>query len=277
VAHFALEADLSPLFILMCRFFMSAMFIGIVYAKRIRKTFRPRHLKSGILLGTIFLLAFYTQMIGLKYSTPSNNAIIMSSNVVIVPFLWWLVTKNRPMRSAFLSCGISLVGIAIISFDFSQGFTLRIGDVFSLLAAVLFAAQIVAVGEMAQRIDHCLLVFMEFATAAILAFIFFIFTDGNFASFTNAGGVLAVLYMGIVCTCICFLLQAWAMRRVNSSHSAVIMSMEALFGSLLSILVGTDKLGWRIVVGGLLLFFSVILPELLRNKQMETINYSNFN
>lgn len=262
VAHFALEAGLTPLFVLLCRFFIAFLFVGVLYAKRIAQNFRFAQLKFGVALGAVFLAAFYTQLLGLQYSTPSNNAIITSANVVIVPFIVWMVRKKRPRYSVFLSCAISLAGILVISLNVSQGFALHFGDALSLLSAALFAVQIVAVGQLSHHIDFSVLVCMEFGTAALLSLALFGATGGRFSLFFNTRGMLAVLYLGAVCTCVCFLLQAWALRRVQPARGAVIMSTEALFGALLSMLLGVERLSWRVVVGGLLLFFAVVLPEL---------------
>lgn len=237
--------------------------------RRIKNNFCPAHLKSGILLGVIFGLAFYMQVVGLQLSTPSNNAIITSSNVVIVPFIWWIATKKRPARITFVSCFLCLVAMLIISLDFSQGIALRIGDALSLLSAILFAGQIVLVGEMARRIDHIVVVFMQFAVAGILAAVLFFITDGKLSYFANSTGMLAMVYLVIVSTCVCFILQAWAMQRISSSRAAIIMSTECLFGTLLSILVGTDVLTWRIIVGALLFFVAVMLPSLSRARADE--------
>lgn len=272
VTHFALDDGLTPLFILMCRFSIAAIFMGCFYFRRILQTFRFAHMKYGILLGVIFFLAFYTSLIGLKYSSPSNNAIITSTNVIIVPLLWWLKTKVKPGSSVFASCAISLIGLVVISLDFTKDFTLQIGDLFSLLSAAMFAAQIVSIGEMSKFIDYCELVFMEFLTAAILSVSFYILTEREACLCADLSSVLSLLYLGIVCTCICFLLQAWAMRNVNSTRGAVIMSTEALFGTIISILAGSDQLTWRILIGGLLITSAVILPELKIKRNREAYN-----
>ncbi len=249
----------------MCRFWVSALVLAIVYRKNLFVGLKLCHIKLGILLGTIFLAAFYMQMLGLQYSTPSNNAIITSANVVLVPFVWWAVSKIRPKPITFLSCFISLIGVAILSVDFSSGFIIRAGDMFSLCAAIMFAAQIVAVGKLAKRVKYTTLVFMEFLTASIFATILFILTENKWQAFQKHTFLIPILYLGIVCTCICFFLQAWALRRVEPSRGAVIMSTEALFGSLLSILVGMDVVNWRILAGGGVLLFAILLPEFIKS------------
>jgi drug/metabolite transporter (DMT)-like permease len=262
IADTALNVGLSPLYILMSRFLIGALFMGTVYHKRIKRNFHYHNIVPGIILGSIFLMAFYFQMLGLQYSTPSNNAIITSANVVLVPFICWLLIKLRPAPINFISCFISLIGIAAISFDFSSDFSFHFGDFFSLLSAIMFAGQIVVVGEMSKRIDYTTLVFTEFSVAAIIAMILFMLTEHNLQAFTNEGGWLPILYLGIVCTFICFFLQAWALRTVESSRGAVIMSLESLFGASLSIIAGIDSLNSRIILGAFAILVAVVLPEM---------------
>lgn len=262
IANIALNVGLSPLFILMSRFFIGTFFMGAIYHKRIKENFHLKNIVPGIILGIIFLIAFYMQMLGLQYSTPSNNAIITSANVVLVPFICWLLVKIPPAPINFISCFISLIGIATISIDFSSGFSLHLGDSFSLLSAIMFAGQIVVVGEMSKRVEYTTLVFIEFSVATIIAMIMYFITEHDLQAFTNKAGWLPIIYLGIVCTCICFFLQAWALRRVESSRGAVIMSLESLFGASLSIIVGIDSLNWRIIVSAFALLVAVVLPEI---------------
>lgn len=262
VANVALELGFSPLLALVCRFAIASGFMAVVYRKRLAERLRREDCAPGAALGVVFMLAFYTQMLGLKHSTPSNNAIITSANVVLVPVVWWFIAGRRPALSTFAACAVSLAGVAVISLDFAGGLRMRGGDAFSLVSAALFAGQIVMVGELSRRMDYIVLVFLEFAVASLSSLLLFVATDGDASALAAPGGWMPILFLGVVCTCVCFMLQAWAMRKVDSSRAAVIMSTEALFGSLLSVAVGMDAFNWRILAGGLLLMIAVILPEL---------------
>ncbi len=58
IADIALNVGLSPLFILMSRFFIGAFFMGIIYHKRIKENFHLKNIVPGTILGIIFLMAF---------------------------------------------------------------------------------------------------------------------------------------------------------------------------------------------------------------------------
>lgn len=141
-----------------------------------------------MLIGTFLFLAFYVQTVALQYTTPSNNAFITAANVVIVPFLWWAISKKKPGAKFIVSSFLCLLGIGILSINFSEGFAFKIGDLMTLGCAFLFACQIVTTGILALKMDAKVIVFLQFAVAAVWGFFAFLLTDGDFSSFLSSEG-----------------------------------------------------------------------------------------
>lgn len=258
----ALDAGLSSAAIILGRFGVAAAIMLLIFYKELRAKLKKQDLKNGMILGVLLFTAFIIQTLGLQHSTPSNNAFITATNVVIVPFLWWAVSKQRPMKIVFFASFLCLAGIVTLSVDFSAGFALGFGDLLTLLAAFLFACQITATGVLAPKMDLRVLVFLQLATSALCALIVFCIVDRDFAAFHNPHGFAAVLYLGVFSTCICYFLQTKSQTRVSSSTAAIILSTEALFGAVLSVMLGYDALDARLIFGGLIIFGSVILPDI---------------
>jgi drug/metabolite transporter (DMT)-like permease len=104
---------------------------------------------------------------------------------------------------------------------------------------------------------------VQFLTAALFSLIAFFSFDGSFAAFKSASGTLSLLYLGLLSTCLCYLMQTAAQRYVASGPAALILSMEAFFGAVLSIMLGYDPASPRLIFGGALILISVTLPELV--------------
>lgn len=268
-SQMALDAQLSSAFIMFVRFAIATLIIGVVFFKDLKKNLKREHLKGGILIGLFLFLAFYVQTVGLKYTTPSNNAFITASNVVMVPFIWWVISKKRPSIKIFVSSFLCLVGIGILSLNFSQGFSFQMGDLLTLLCAFLFACQIVATGILAKQMDAKVVVFLQFAVATVCGFIMFMLTDRNFTAFASPKGMAAVIYLGVFSTCLCYFLQTTAQQHVDSSKAAIILATESLFGTIFSVALGYDRLTINMVVGGMIILASIILPELQLSKKVE--------
>lgn len=261
-SQMALDSGLTPFGVMLGRFTIATLLFGLLFGRSILRNFQPGQLKGCLVIGILLFSAFLTQIIGLQLSSPSNNAFITASNVIMVPFLWWLFAKQRPPKIMFPASFLSLVGVSILSVNFTGGLSVAIGDVFTLLSAFLFASQIVATGLLARTIDPRVLVFTQFLVAGLLSLAAFLVFDGNFSVFGQAKSLLSVSYLGILSTGLCFLLQTIAQKHVHSAKAAILLSTEALFGALFSVLAGYDELSPQMVLGGGIVMCSVLLPEI---------------
>lgn len=258
----ALEAGLSPAAVMLSRFLLAALVTGLVFRRVIRREYKKGQWKSGFVIGLILFAAFYIQVTALQYTTPANNAFITGAYVVLVPLLWWLITKKRPPSVVFLACLLSFSGVAILSINPGQGLAFSPGDALTLLSALLFAAQIVATSLLARSIHPTVLVFMQFCTAAALSLPLYFLTGANLARFAQPQALASVAYLGLLSTLVCYFLQTLAQKYLSSAKTGVIMATEALFGALFSVLLGYDAPSPRMLLGGLLMFASILLPEL---------------
>ncbi len=83
---------MDPIYILVLRFTLSSILMGIIFWKRLVKI-KLQDLKAGVVIGIFFIFSFFlAQTIGLQYTTVSKQAFITASNVVMVP-LYILVCK----------------------------------------------------------------------------------------------------------------------------------------------------------------------------------------
>lgn len=250
--------------ILLLRFSLATVLVAIPFRREL-KHFSKEELRFGGLAGLFLFLSFYTQTAGLNFTTPSNNAFLTSSNVVMVPFLSWFIFCKRPPARLIVCAALCFGGMAVLSLQPGQGFVLNVGDLLTLLCAFLFACHIISVGVGATRMRYQKLFFLQMLTAAFLSLVCFLaFDAGRTIPGALAAGLPAALYLGVFSTCISFFLQTKAQEKVSPSKTAIILSTESLFGSLFSILLGYELPTWNLLTGGLLIVASVLLTELRR-------------
>lgn len=269
VSQMALDAGLSPNAIMLGRFSIAFVLVGIIFFKDILKNFELWHLKGCIICGTLLFAGFIVQTIGLSRSTPANNAFITGSNVVMVPFLWWIVSKKRPDKVFFLCSALSLIGVAILSINPSSGFSTGFGDLLTLISAFLFASQIVATGMLARSIPPTVLVFVQFMVASLLSLVVYLISGEPFAVLIKPTSLFPLIYLGAFSTLVCYMLQTSAQRHVNSGKAAIILSMESLFGPLFSVLLGYDTFSTRMLFGGAAMIVSTLLPDIWMQRKQD--------
>jgi drug/metabolite transporter (DMT)-like permease len=138
-------------------------------------------------------------------------------------------------------------------------FTMNIGDLLTLVSAVMLAFHITITGIVAKDDSSVDLVFLQMITGAILSIIStFVFKEVHVVTTT---GMLVILYLGVFCTMLAFLLQTIGQRYAHATQAAMILSTESLFGPIFAILILGETLGPRLVIGGAIIFTAIFLSE----------------
>ena len=64
-----------------------------------------------------------------------------------------------------------------------------------------------------------------------------------------------------MCTGVCFFLQTVGQKYTPPSAAAVIMTLESVFGTALSIIMGQEDMTFKIGLGFCLIFVAVLISE----------------
>lgn len=254
----ALDGGLTTSQIMTLRFFISAVLMTVIFFKQIKNNLSMGTIKVGVILGICLFLGFFLQTLGLNYTTPSKNAFITSVNVVIVPFIGLLLYRRKIDKFGMASSFMAIVGIAVLSL--SADFTVNVGDVLTLLCAFGFAFQIFFTSEFVKNHNPVALTAIQFFTAFVLSFIAQIFM-GELSIHSTASGYMGILYLAVFSTTVCFLLQTICSKMVDGTRVAIILSTEAVFGTILSIIILGEPVTFRMIIGSLIIFASVITAE----------------
>lgn len=257
----AINAGYQPFFISSVRFTIATLILMIHQRKNFAHTTRKTY-HSGIVLGIFLFLGFTVQTIALQYTTVSKNSFITSIYVVFVPFIFWLIYRRRPSTIQFIAVFISLLGTRFLTSDIEG--KMNIGDVMALCGALFFAVHIVMLGIYAKNHNPVILTCLQSAVAGIASGILFL-TFEPFPSFNlqeNMQGILAILYLGTFSSCLGFALQSVAQKYVSQITASLILSLEAVFATVFSILLLKEKIHLSFVIGGILIFFAILLAEI---------------
>lgn len=254
----ALDGGMSALQTMALRFFIASLILGVIFYKNIKENISKESLKAGALLGIFSFIGFSTQTLALLYTTVSKNAFITTTNVVIVPFIGFILYKRKLDKIGILSSFIALIGIGVLSLD--ADLSVNFGDFLTFLCAIGFAFHIYFTGEFTKKYNSYVLTVIQFVVAFLLsAFVLIVTKQTDFK--VNPLGYMGALYLGIFSTAIAFLLQTICQSMVDQTRSAIILSTESVFGTILSIIIFHEVLTPRIIIGCIIIFASVIIAE----------------
>ncbi len=256
------SVDVLPTFwLLAIRFTCAALVLGLVFIKRWKVVDR-QYLIGGTVMGLCLFLAYAFQTFGLERTTPGKNAFLTAVYCVIVPFLYWAIAHRRPDRYNVLAAVLCIAGIGLVSVTGSDASAFNSGDVLTLIGGFFFAAHIVAVSKWSEGRDIFMLTVLQFASFALFSWIGVLVTRAPLPVEAFDGGlVFSLAYLVIFASCGSLLFQNIGQKYTAPATAAVLLSLEAPFGVVFSILFAGERPTPLMLVGFVLIFIAVVCSE----------------
>ena len=161
---------LPPAQLIGVRFFLTGLLMAVVFHRSLAGTLNGPCLKAGLVLAAVTFLAFWVQTVGLADTTPGKNAFLTATYCVIVPFMLWVVAGKRPTLANVGAAGMCIVGIGLVSLTTSS-LSFEFGDAMTLLCAVFFAAQIIAISRYSEHFNVLALTVYQFLFGGLMGLV----------------------------------------------------------------------------------------------------------
>jgi len=220
-----------------------------------------RDCKAGIVLGSFIFLGFFLQALGIQYTTAGKQAFFTAIYVVLVPLLVWTWHRIFPGGRIFLAALLCCAGVAFLGYQGNLWGGMNQGDWLSLAGAVFFAAHLLGIEHYVAKHHVIVLVFFQiFVAGSVSMFCAFLFESWPESVPTSAW--MSLGYAILFCTVLTFLIQNWAQRYTPSTHAAILLSLESLFGALVGVVVLGEIFTLPMIFGGLCIFAGVLLCEI---------------
>lgn len=250
--------SIGALWVLAIRFTVSTLLLGLFAGKKLKKM-DGRSFKGSVGMGLCLAVAYIVQTYGLMYTTPGKNAFLTATYCVLVPFMAWGVYKRKPDVSNIAAAFLCITGIGFVSLS-GAGTGVNTGDVLTLVCGVFYALQIIMMEQYVSDSDALSVSVIQFGTAALLCWAGALLFEAPPLSVPGSAW-LSIGYLSVMCTAVCFFLQAWGMQYTPSSTSAVIMTLESVFGTLISVVFYNEPMTGKLLLGFALIFAAVLISE----------------
>jgi len=240
---------IEPFTYLGIRFCLAALLLAIIFRKRLVKAPVGDYL-AGVQIGFFLFTGYVFQTVGLLHTTPANSGFITGTAVVIVPFMYYLITKKSPGLWAAIGAAMAAVGLYFLSANEAMG--LGFGDLLTLVGAFLFAGHLIAIALHVKNRDPIVL-----AVTQILIL------EPKAGMFSHPPAIWgAILYAVIFCTIGAFVTQTIAQRYTPPTHAVLILSTEAIFAGLFSYLFWYEVFTAQRLFGAGLILAGILITEL---------------
>lgn len=256
--------EVDPLFITMARLGIGALlgFATLAAMHRLRWSFLREPWVWA--LGLVNSLAFNLQNVGLAYTTASKTALLVNVNIVFIAILMVVIYKEKVTRARTAGIGLGLLGVLVLATKLNPA-TLAggdfLGDVLEFFAGVMWAFYVMGLKRMVDKGgDYIALVTMILATTALFSAVPVVFVPGPWPS--DALSWTGIGYLGLIPTFLPMFLYTLSLRTISPTVSSLLVLLEIVVATLLSVAMFGEMLdAFTLVGGGLILFGTFVVAR----------------
>ena len=256
------SVDVLPTFwLLAIRFTFAALVLAVVFLPR-WKVCDKQYLVGGTVMGFCLFVAYAFQTFGLERTTPGKNAFLTAVYCVIVPFLYWAIARRRPDRYNILAALLCIVGIGLVSVTGESASAVNLGDILTLVGGFFFACHIVAVAKYSEGRDIFILTAIQFASFALFSWIGVLVTGAPVSpEVFDQDLIFGLAYLVVFASAGALLFQNIGQKYTAPATAAVLLSLEAPFGVVFSIIFADERPTVLMSLGFALIFVAVVCSE----------------
>lgn len=249
-------AGLPPLLFIGIRFFLA----GVVLAAACGPTLMSMSWalwRQALMVGGTFSAAMLFWIHGLFYGTHiGEGAFITSLGVVLIPIFSRWIFNEKPPLSTWLALPVAITGFGFLSLR--GGFNLEKGQLFFLMAALIFAVHFNLNTRVVAKVPAIALTAIQLTVVGIVAFCLSTATEPwPVAVKLSIWGWL--LASALIATAMRFFIQTYAQGLTPASHAAVILTIEPVWTALLAGLWFGEGMSYTQVMGCSLIFTALLV------------------
>ena len=252
-------AEIPSLLFIGIRFLSAGLFLFITN-RDAWKTLRQSHLRHRIwLTGGLQAVAMLCWIQGLALGlNMGTGSFITSLGVVFVPVVAWLLFRETASKSTWLALPVAAVGLAFLSLE--GGFQSDPGQIWFLLAAMLFSLQFTFLSRVANRIPAVPLTAAQLTIVGISGLVAssLLETWPTEISGEIVGWLLASI---LIATSLRFSLQTYGQGLAPVSHAALIMVLEPVWTTLAAVVWFGESMAMAQITGCVLIFSALLISR----------------
>ena len=270
---------------------LRGLFAVIVLAAFINKGFKKinkSYLLTAIPAGFILAMAYIFQFTGLKYiDATSKNAFLENVSCVTIPVFMFIFVREKPTWYSIVAAIICVIGSVFL---IGNGFSILhffdnvtfLGDGLSAIGGLFFGLDIAFTKVYCKDKDPIIYVFLQLCVLTIVCFTYtFIFEGAIFQTLAFSIDwlpVIEVVFLGVICTAVCWVARAWAMKYIDALTVSLLVPLSAVVASILSISFGMEEFTFNLLVGGLIILLSIAVSAIFDYRKVcKDKNINNVN
>jgi drug/metabolite transporter (DMT)-like permease len=257
-------AELTPVTLIILRLILAVILLSViaVITKRDFAIDFKKH--SGILLlAIIAVFHLWIQVTGLKYTTASNTGWIIGVTPVFMALLGYIFFKEKLKLINIIGIVIAFFGLLLLV---SKGYFSKIslisnkGDVMVLASAFTWSIYSLVNKKITFSYPPLMTILYLFITMAVILIPFNLSVETLSSIMHLSGrGWLAVIFLGIICSGVSYVLWAQALKEMDSVRVGAFLYFEPFVTIFTAWLILNEQITFAILLSGVIITTGVIL------------------
>ena len=225
--------------------------------------YRLRPTAYGILLGLILFAGATFQQAGIVYTSAGNAGFITGLYVILVP-IFGMFTGQKAGINLWGGSILATFGLCFLSV--TESFNISKGDALVLIGAVFWAVHVLYTGWLSPRTSVMRLAITQYTVCAILSLMAALVFESNTLEGIYSA-VIPLLYGGLLSVGVAFTLQIVGQKKAPPAHTAIILSLEAVFAVIGGIMVLSETMTERKWIGCAMMLAGMVLAQ-IKSRQL---------
>jgi drug/metabolite transporter (DMT)-like permease len=257
--------ELEPVEMIAARFLLAAPVLYlIIRIKGLSVIPRAMHGRLILAAGVVFL-HFWVMATGMKETSASNTAWILTTAPIFIALLSWIYLKEPFTGSQWLGLLLAAGGVLFLTYNGDQANLQWIhsrGDIIVLGSCVTWAFYTVGVREITTKVDPLVATFWMTGIAG-LVFIPYTIVASGVEKFLHLETVtlISLVFLGIFCLALAFWLWSEGLARANAAEVGVWLYVEPLITVVAAWILLKESLTLWLALGAAFITLGVYVAE----------------
>ena len=258
--------EIGPFNFVFLRSLLGLVVILLIKPKILRKisfkSFKNLSIVGLFLAGDLIFIAF-----GLRLTLSGKGALIANLGLLLAPLLSFIFFRERQSAKTMVSLVIGLLG-SIMLIDVTSS-DILFGDLFMLLSTIFYSFFLVFNSHFSRADNYEKNAFIQLIIVCVISYLLIPF-EGGIMFPKSLGGILALIFVGVLITGVRFLVQARAQSVLSPTQTGIVFLLEPVVALFVGAILLSEKLSVMQITGALIIFCSFLL-NFLESKALNSL------
>ena len=257
--------ELEPVEMISARFFLATITLYIIIRIKNLSVWNARN-RGRLFVGAMLIfIHFWVMATGMKETSASNTAWILTTAPIFIAIIGWLYLKERFKAIQWLGLFIAVIGVLFLTANGSLANLSWIksrGDLIVLGSCITWAVYTIATRGISTRMNPLVATFWMTAIAGIIFIPYTLYSTGYHKFMTlQTNTYIALVFLGIFCLAIAFWLWSEGLSRQTAAEVGIYLYIEPLITMIGAwIILGEPVTIW-LIIGALFICLGVYISE----------------